>query len=111
VAAGKRDIEIVKGDDYVHVVNIKTRAGAPVVITGYTYQAQLRKVKTQADPDATFTALVSDGPNGEITITLDAADTSDLAVACYQWDLQQDTGTAITTILAGEARFVSDVTR
>ena len=110
MSAGKRDIEIVRGDDYAHVVNLETPSG-PIDITGRTYTAMLRKNPMQAVPDATFLAVVSDGPNGEITITLGHLATAALKVGCYRWDLQQDTGGIITTILKGEAKVVTDVTR
>lgn len=114
MAAGKRDIEIIKGDDYVHVVTLNTRiAGVvtPLDITGRTYTAQIRKVKTQTTPDATFTCTVTDAANGEITITMANAVTATLRVDCYFWDLQQNASGILNTILAGKATVVSDVTR
>jgi hypothetical protein len=114
VAVGKRDINIMKGDDYVHVINLQTRTGgvtAPVDITGRTYAAQLRKTKTQTTPDATFTCTVTDAPNGEVTISIPSAVTELLAVDCYSWDLQQNAGGVKNTILMGKARVVVDVTR
>jgi hypothetical protein len=114
VSVGKRDIEIIKGDDYVHVVTLNTRiAGVitPLDITGRTYTAQIRKVKTQTSPDATFTCTVTDAANGEVTISMPNATTSTLRVDCYFWDLQQNASGIRNTILAGKATVVSDVTR
>lgn len=114
MSAGKRDIEIVKGDDYSHVVNLQTRVGSvytPIDITGRVYTAQIRKVKTQAVADATFTCVVTDALNGEITITMASEITTDLKIGCYYWDLQQDASGVVNTILSGEAKVVSDVTR
>lgn len=112
--AAKRDIEIVKGDDYVHVVTIKQRVGTtttPINITGRTYTAHLRKVKTQTLPDAVLTCTVTDAVNGQITITLANALTGALRVDCYTWDLQQNASGVITTVLAGTAKVKSDSTR
>lgn len=114
MAAGKRDIEIIKGDDYAHVVTLNTRVAGvltPINITGRTYMAHLRKLVSQAIPDATFTCTVTDGMAGEITITLANAITEDLRVDCYHWDLQQNAGGILNTILRGKATVVSDVTR
>lgn len=109
--AGKRDFSIIKGDDYVHVITIKTRAGDPIDLTGDVFTSQLRKVKTQVSPDATFVCVVTDGPNGKVTISLSHTTTSALDIGCYNWDLQRSVGGTVTTILVGEAKVVSDVTR
>jgi hypothetical protein len=114
VAAGKRDITIIKGDDYAHVVTLNTRVAGvltPVDITGRTYTAQLRKIQTQTTPDATLTCIVTDAAAGEITITLANSVTEDLRADCYHWDLQQNAGGILNTILRGKANVVSDVTR
>ena len=114
MAAGKRDIEIIKGDDYVHVVTLNTKVlgvVTPLDITGRTYTAQIRRVKTQAAPDATFTCTVTNAPNGQVTITMANGITAGLKVDCYFWDLQQNASGIRNTILAGRATVVSDVTR
>lgn len=108
--AGKRNITIRKGDDYSHVVTITNTAG-PIDITGRTYTSQFRKIATQASPDGTFTVAVTDGPAGELTITMPNATTTNLDVGCYKWDLQENSGGIITTILAGEVNVITDVTR
>ena len=108
--AGKRNITIRKGDDYSHVVTITNTAG-PIDITGRTYTSQFRKVPTQASPDGTFTVTVTNGPAGELTITMPHATTAALTAGCYKWDLQENSGGIITTILAGEVDVVTDVTR
>lgn len=114
MAAGKRDITIIKGDDYAHVVTLNTKVAGvltPVNITGRTYTAQLRKVVSQLLPDATFTCTVTSAVNGQITITLSNAITRNLKVDCYHWDLQQNASGILNTILRGTATVVSDVTR
>lgn len=116
MAAGRRDIEITKGDDYIHVVALSTRspgttALVPVDITGRTYQAMLRKNPAQATPDATFTVAVTDAVNGELTISLPNVTTTALPAGCYKWDLQQNASGVINTILRGDATVGYDVTR
>jgi hypothetical protein len=114
MAVGKRDITIVRGDDYTHVVTLNTRTAGvltPVNITGRTYTAQIRKNKTQDSVDATLTCSVTDAVNGEITITLANTTTTNLRPGTYYWDLQQNASGVRNTILRGKAEVVSDVTR
>lgn len=112
--AGKRNIEIIRGDDYSHVVTLATRSGTtvtPVNITGRTYIAQLRKAKSQTVPDATFTCTVTNASAGEVTITMAHAITATIDPGCYYWDLQQDAGGILNTILGGKAEVKTDATR
>ena len=110
MAAGKRDIEITIGDDYEHVVYINTRVNGtliPTDITGRTYTAEIKKGASQP-VIATFTCTVTDGPAGEITITLADTVTEDLTVGCHKWYLRQDDSRVITTILRGKCEIVAD---
>lgn len=110
MAAGKRDIEIVKGDDYLHVITLESASG-PINITGRTYEAMMRKSPTQTLADATFVTSVTNAAGGEITVTLSNSTTTALKVGCYYWDLQQNVSGIITTILRGKADVITDVTR
>lgn len=111
--AAKRDIEITRGQDYTHVVTIQTRVSGvatPTNITGRTYTASIKRVKTQATPDASFVCTVTDGPGGEVTLTMADTVTETLDVGCYHWDLWQNTSGADVPILKGEAKVVQGVT-
>jgi hypothetical protein len=112
--AGRRNITIKRGDDYSHLITIATRSGStvsPVDITGRTYTAQLRKALSQTVPDATFTCVVTDGPNGKVTMSMSHTITAALDPGCYYWDIQQDAGGVLNTFLGGKADVVTDATR
>lgn len=100
MAAGKRDIEIVQGDDYTHVVHIGVLTNGnftPTNILGKTYTAVVYQVLSA--PLATFSATITDAAGGEVTLTLDDTVTADMPVGCYKWKLRQDS----VTILKGTA--------
>lgn len=103
MATARRNIEIIKGDDYLHVVTIATRVAGVIVpddITGRTYSGQ---VGTQA-----LTIVVTDAVNGEITLSLTDAITASLPVGeCYSWFVKQDAFGFITTIIRGKATVVA----
>lgn len=114
MAVGRRNIEIIRGDDYSNVIRLKIKTGyttVPIDITDRVYQAQIRKSEGQVAIDATFVTVVTDAPNGEITIYLGHDATRTLTVGCYHWDLQQDTSGVLNTILRGKVTIKSDVTR
>lgn len=111
---GKRDIEITRGEDYSHVVTVveETSPGvwAAVNITGRSYAAELKRVKTQVVPDATFTYVLTDPTNGEFTLYLGSGDTADLTADCYKWDVWQDASGVLNPLFGGEAKVVTGVT-
>lgn len=107
--AAKRDIKITKGDDYSHVVTITNKTG-PINITGRTYTAEIKKVKTQALADVTITCTVTNGAGGEVTLTIPNSTTSTMPVDCSYWDLLENASGILTTILAGKVTVTQDVT-
>lgn len=112
MAAGKRDIEIIIGDDYSHVVTINTRSGStltPINITGRTYEAEIKKGASQPVV-ASFTCTVTNGAGGEVTITLSDTVTNTLTVGCYRWYLRQNASGVLNTILRGKCDVVADKT-
>ena len=109
-AAGTRDISFYIGDDYTHVLNFEDSSCLPIDISGRTYAAQIRKIKTQAIPDATFTCTVTNGPAGELTIFLTDIQTSVLVADGYFWDLKENVGALKTTILAGKCTVLQSTT-
>lgn len=109
--AGKRDIQLIKGDDYSHVITITNSTGA-IDITGRTYSAQVRRVKNSTgNADATFTCVVTNAIAGEVTIMLTDIQTDLLSPINYWWDFQENAGGIITTLLAGRFKVLQDVTR
>ena len=108
-----REVEIIRGDDYSHDIEFTLKStGLPINISGRTYTSQLRKMKQQTNPDATFVCVVTDGPNGELTLTLSHTVTATLPVGCYYWDVEENAGGVITTYIpAGKVKVISDVTR
>lgn len=106
-----RSISFVKGDSYAFVVTM-TYNGTPLDITGRTYEAMIRRIPAaDGTPDAQFQAVLTDPVNGELTLYLLPTQTDDLnATVKYSWDLQQNNGGVITTLLIGSVTVIQDVT-
>lgn len=110
---------IYRGDSYEHVLEFwsDTEKTEPFVFTG-TFRAQIREERLdQADvedpspaPVAVFNCELSGpGPN-VVTISLTPEQTLSLPVSGF-WDLQEENGERVTTILAGKVKVLDDVTR
>jgi hypothetical protein len=108
---GERDITFVKGDDYTHVITITSNGSTPIDITGRTYTAMIRRTKTAlGTADATITCTLTTPGSGVLTLTMTDTVTGALAAGRYWWDLQEVSGSTTTTILAGAATVLQDVT-
>lgn len=105
---------IVRGDTYVHLFTFTNADESPFEIEG-TVAAQLRTARltggTADSPTASFTVAVGDPETNEVTISLTAAQTLALPTTPLFWDLQQTVSGVVTTLVAGKAKVLDDVTR
>jgi hypothetical protein len=100
-----------RGDSWSRTVKHVDEDGLPVNISGRQYRAQLRRSTESETVDLEFTCTVTNGPGGVVEIVASASDTAELGLGDYVWDLEEDAGGVITTLLAGDVRIVGDVTR
>lgn len=102
----------MRGDtEVVQVVLLQDDETTPINVTGRVYTSQIRSSQDSTIIAATFTCVVTDGSNGEITCTLAAADSAELDPGYYYWDLQENASGVISTVLAGRVTVTADVTR
>jgi hypothetical protein len=111
MAPANLPLQIRIGDTETVSVTIQDAAGAPVNISGRTYAAQIRTTTDAATALATFTCAIVSGAAGTLTATLSAATTAALTPGLGVWDLEETSGTTVTTLLAGSVTIVQDVTR
>ena len=99
------------GDTETVTVTLQDAAGAAINITGRTYSAQVREKASSTSDLATFTCSIVNAAQGKFACTLSSATTTNLSPANAVWDLQENNGGTITTLMAGEAVISRDVTR
>lgn len=120
--AAKFDLQIDAGTDFAQSFELTDpMTGAPIDITGYTAQAQIRITYADKDPLLTFTCAIGN-TNGTITISLAKTLTANLPFSrppnqCDQpikgvWDLLlTDTGPKTTRLVRGDVCIFPQVTR
>lgn len=104
-------ITIRMGDTEQLTVTVKDSLGVPINITGRTYSSQVRETAESAVVLATFTCAVTSGTAGVFTCTLGTAITGALSAGQAVYDVQENASGVVTTLLAGAAFIVQDVTR
>lgn len=105
---GKLNVKVARGDTDGIPIDI-TENGVAADLTGRTYTAQLRR-----SPNSTtaidVTVDTTGAATGRLVLRLTPEVTETLS-GDYRWDLEQDDGGSIRTLLTGIWQFDPDVTR
>lgn len=99
------------GDTESIAVTMQDANGNPINIAGRTYSAQIRAKASSTTPLATFSCTIVDAAQGKFSCVLSAATTANLSPANAVWDLQENNGGTVTTLMAGEVVISRDITR
>lgn len=121
MAAGEYNMTIEQGTTFSLVVTAEQPAGTALNLTGYTVASQIRK-SYDSDLIETFTTVVTDAAEGEITLSLTPAQTRSLVVrkssnhdkpaSFYVYDLEiTSAGGVVTRLLEGRIEVSPEVTR
>ena len=102
------NVRSLRGDTVALPFTI-TEGGDPVDVTGRTYAAKIRKAG-KGQTSTPFTVEVTDAVGGRIVVRMTETVTATLG-GTYSWDLQQTSGGAVRTLVAGEWTFDADTTR
>lgn len=104
-------VAITRGDTMRLRVTLTDADDAPVDVTGWSWQCQLR---IDPDDDALVTIMVEvvDGVGGRLELSLAPDLTAALPVRDFVWDLEaRDGNDDVRTVLTGQLRVREDVSR
>lgn len=106
------DLALYKGDTGKFRITVTDDAGAPVNISGATWDADIRINAADAGtPVANFTITPVVGDTSSADVSIAAAVTSALAVTTYFYDLQMTLSGVVTTLMNGSVIVTQDVSR
>jgi hypothetical protein len=113
VKPGKCDIDIYQGDLFSLELTLyqDEEMTTPVDLSGLSASGSLKAKASQGTPDAEFTCEVDVGA-GVVTVSIPPDVTAGLSPRKYHYDLQlsNGAGTDVTTILAGFASVIREIT-
>lgn len=113
MTAAIENLTIEQGATFSRVVNV-SESGVLKNLTGYLARAQIRRTAGNASIVQAITCTLTDAVNGEITITISAADTAALTDTNGVWDMELDDqgGTPVVIrLLKGKVSISPNVTR
>lgn len=102
-----------QGASFKNIINITDDVtNANVNIAGYSVSSQMRRSYYSANASANIVCTISDAANGEITMTLSPANTSNIKAGRYLFDVETtDTTGFKTRIIEGIITVTPEVSR
>lgn len=106
------EITIEQGANLTSTVTVNDTQGDAVNLSTYSASAQLRKSYYSSSAN-TLTAIVTGNANGQITLSMTAANTANLTPGRYVYDLviTNSTDNSVTRVVEGTATVLPSVTR
>ncbi len=106
------EITIEQGANLTSTVTVNDTQGDSVNLTTYSASAQLRKSYYSSSAN-TLSAIITGNANGQITLSMTAANTSNLTPGRYVYDLiiRNTIDNSVTRVVEGTAVVLPSVTR
>ena len=109
--AGFVELTLEQGANFNTVLDLKDSAGGILNLAGYTVAAQMRK-SYYSSTATNFSITVTDAAAGQITMTMSAANTSNVSSGRYVYDVLITSGASVKTrIIEGIITVLPSVTR
>lgn len=109
--AAYTELNIEQYATFSTTVNVEDTQGAAVNLSGYTAASQIRKSYYSSSAN-NFTATVTGTANGEITLSMTAANTANLTPGRYLYDLVITAPTGVKTrVVEGIVNVLAGVTQ
>jgi hypothetical protein len=106
------EITIEQGANLTSTVTVNDTQGDSVNLSTYSASAQLRKSYYSSSAN-TLSAIITGNANGQITLSMTAANTSNLTPGRYVYDLiiRNTIDNSVTRVVEGTAVVLPSVTR
>jgi hypothetical protein len=102
-----------QGASFNNVINLTDDlSNASLNILGYTVRSQMRRSYYSANATANITCTITNSSNGEITMSVTAANTTLIKAGRYLFDLETvDTNGIVSRVLEGIITVTPQITR
>ena len=111
MSAGYQELFLEQGSDYSTSITLTDVNGDPYDLTNYTAKSQVKKSYYSSNTKANFVITISDPTSGVVSISLDSANTANIAAGRYVYDvLIKNSSNNITRVLEGIVNVLPQVT-
>ena len=108
--ATKSNLVIDQGSTYSVTLDLTDENGDVIDLNGYVANSQIRKWYTSSTPAATFATSIN-ASSGELQLSLNANQTSNLVAGRYVYDVELNNNGIISRIVEGIVTVTPQVTK
>lgn len=107
------ELYIDSGATFTNVINLTDDiTNTPINVANYTVTSQLRRSYYSANASANLICTITNAANGEITLSLPAANTANLKPGRYVFDVKTvDNANTVSRVLEGVITVTAAVTK
>lgn len=96
----RADLIIDQGTDFSSSIQLKADDGTNINIAGYIFTSSIRANYFSANVTANLIMVITDAANGNVTMSLDAANTANIPAQRYVYDIKMKNTSNVTSRLA-----------
>jgi hypothetical protein len=106
------ELTIDQGTTFESFLDLVADDGTAINVAGYVFSGEIRKSYYSSNSTANLIITISNAANGNVLITLDAANTANITPGRYLYDVKMiDTANTVTRIVEGIITVTPQVTR
>lgn len=93
------ELDLDQGTDLSYNLDLTQDDGSPLNVTNFIFTSSIRKSYYSANVTANLSVTLVDAANGNVTLTMNAATTSNIKAGRYLFDVKQKDAANVTTRL------------
>ena len=106
------ELTVDQGSTFESTIDLVTDDGAVINVAGYVFTGQIRKSYYSTNPTANLTLTIVDSANGNVKVSISAANTANIKAGRYLYDIKMtDTSNTVTRLVEGVITITPQVTR
>ena len=106
------ELTVDQGSTFESTIDLVTDDGAVINVAGYVFSGQIRKSYYSANATANLTLSIVDAANGNVKMSISAANTANIKAGRYLYDIKMtDTSNTVTRLVEGVITITPQVTR
>lgn len=106
------ELTVDQGSTFESTIDLVTDDGAVINVAGYVFSGQIRKSYYSSNATANLTMTIVDAANGNVKVSLSAANTANIKAGRYLYDIKMtDTSNIVTRLVEGIITITPQVTR
>jgi ribosomal protein S1 len=106
------ELTVDQGSTFESTIDLVSDDGAVINVAGYVFTGQIRKSYYSTNPTANLTLSIVDAANGNVKVSITAANTANIKAGRYLYDIKmRDTSNTVTRLVEGVITITPQVTR